>query len=308
MDDHRSDRLGRSSHFRTSWPAVMVAGLAALMLGCPRPAPPSRFPTADDALMRMKETYRCANGVQGEGKIDHFSPQGRIRGEVYVFAVNPARCRFDVVSPFGQMLYTLTSNGREFRMLDVKEKKFFYGPASPCNLARLTQVPVEGHVLVSLLRGEAPVLIHRPEDASLAWDSDGFYLVEVASKNDARQKIHLELYDDDFLKPWKEQRLRVTSVVTSQRGVVLYDAEMSRHKMAHTAPPREDEDGLDDPIPPSGGPCDVQIPRSIRIRVPHNNDDVIFQYKKVEFNPPLPAGAFSQPIPGGVQQQRVDCD
>jgi hypothetical protein len=140
-----------------------TAALAAFLTGCPSVQPPrSQFPTADDALTRMKATYACVNGVQGTAKIDHFSPRGRIRGDVFILAVNPARVRFDVVSPFGQTIYALTSDGEHFEMLDLKEKQFLYGPASACNLARLTQVPIPGHALVSLLRGEAPVLLHDP--------------------------------------------------------------------------------------------------------------------------------------------------
>lgn len=280
---------------------------AALSTGCPTPPPPSQFPSAQEALEGMKRSFRCANGVQGEGKIDHVSPQGRVRGEVYIFAVNPARVRFDVVSPFGAMLYTLTSNGETFRMLDVKEKRFLHGPASPCNLARLTQVPVPGHVLVSLLRGEAPLLVHRPEQASLSWDSGGFYRVELESTRDARQELRLAVHEDDFLKPWGEQRLRLVGLTTEQRGVVLYQADLSDHELAHTAPAREDPDGIDEPIPPSGGRCDIEVPRTIRILVPHANDDVVFEYQKVSLNPPIPEGAFSQPVPGGVRQQYVDC-
>lgn len=291
---------------RRAW-LLGVMAVALLATGCPQAPPPSQFPSADHALERMRRTQSCANGVQGEGKLDHFSAKGRIRGEVLLFAVNPARVRLDIVSPFGAMLYTLTSNGRTFEMLDVKEKRFLHGPASACNLARLTQVPVEGHVLVSLLRGEAPVLVHQPQDASIEWDGGGFYRVEVASKHDAQQEIHLAVHEEDFAKPWSEQRVRVTAVTTSQRGVVLYDAELSEHELAHTAPPREDPDGLDDDIPPSGGPCDAEIPRKIRILVPHTDDDVIFEYQKVHFNPPLPDGAFSQPEPGGVRRQYVDC-
>jgi outer membrane lipoprotein-sorting protein len=285
----------------------LALGGALLTTGCPTPPPPSQFPSASDALRTLKQTHRCANGVQGEGKIDHVSPRGRIRGEVYIFAVNPDRVRFDVISPFGAMLYTLTSNGETFRMLDVKEKRFLHGPATACNLARLTQVPVPGHVLVSLLRGEAPLLVHRPEQAAIAWDSDGFYRVELESTREARQQLHLEVREEDFLKPWAEQRLRLVSLSTEQRGVVLYRADLSDHEPAHTAPPREDPDGIDDPIPPSGGACDAEVPRTIRIVVPHADDDVEFHYQKVSFNPPIPEGAFSQPVPGGVRQQYVDC-
>lgn len=297
------------SAVRSSRLVGRIAGCAVALLatGCPTPPPPSQFPSGEAALRAMKRTFSCANGVQGEGKIDHFSAKGRIRGEVYIFAVNPARVRFDVVSPFGAMLYTLTSNGQTFRMLDVKEKRFLHGPASACNLARLTQVPVPGHVLVSLLRGEAPLLVHQPEGVSIEWDSDGFYRVELGSTREASQEIHLEIHEQDFLKPWQQQRLRVTWLSTTQQGVVLYDAAFADHEVAHTAPPREDPDGIDDPIPPSGGRCDVEIPRTIRIRVPHADDDVVFEHKKVAFNPPIPDGAFSQPVPGGVRKQYVDC-
>src|ERR1035437_6905258 len=111
-----------------------VAFVSALLVGlaaaCGAAPPPSQLPTADDAVARMRATFTCANGVEGDAKIDHFSPQGRIRGEVIFFAVNPDRVRFDVVSPFGVMLYTLTSNGRSFAMNDLKNKEFLYGPAS----------------------------------------------------------------------------------------------------------------------------------------------------------------------------------
>ncbi|MRG91715.1 LolA family protein [Polyangium spumosum] len=271
--------------------------------------PPSVFPTGDDALARMKDTYACVNGVQGQAKIDRFAPEGRVRGEVHLFAVNPDRVRFDVVSPFGAMLYTLTADGERFQMLDVKEKQFLFGPASPCNLARMTRVPIPGHALVSLLRGEAPVLLHKPGDTTITWDSEsGFYRVLVPSTRDARQEIHLGVRPEDWDKPWSQQRVRVLSVLVSQRGADLYQAELSNHEPARTAPPREDPDGLEEPILPIGGACDAELPRSIRMRVPHTEEDVIFQYKEAKWNPPLVPGAFEQTEPGGVRKLYVTCE
>jgi len=92
---------------------------ALALTACGVAPPRSVFPTADAALGRMKATYACANGVQGEAKIDHFSPKGRVRGDLILTAVVPDRVRFDVVS-FGNTLYTLTSDGERFQMLDVK--------------------------------------------------------------------------------------------------------------------------------------------------------------------------------------------
>ena len=249
--------LGRSR--RAARAAVVALPLATACCGTPPPA--SKFPTADDALGRMHQSYACVNGVQGVAKIDHRSPKtGRIRGELQLLAVNPDRVRFDVES-FGVVLYTLASNGDRFQMNDVKQRQFLVGPAKPCNLARLTQVPVPGHALVSLLRGEAPVLKHGPTDATIEWDDGGFYKVVVASDNQSTEEIHLEVRPDDFERPWNQQRLRVTRVSVAQQGLALYEAELSRHEGAKSAPAREDPDGLDAPIPPSGGACDAELPR-----------------------------------------------
>jgi hypothetical protein len=197
---------------------------------------------------------------------------------------------------------------RPFRRREpLKEKQFLYGPASACNLARLTQVPIPGHALVSLLRGEAPVLVHDPAAATIAWDGGGFYRLLIRSTRDAAQEIHLEVRPDDVEKPWNEQRLRVTDVLVAQRGADLYHAELKNHERIELAEPRVDEEGLDDTIPPIGGPCDAEIPKSIRMRVPNTEDDVIFQYKDAKWNPPILQDAFTQPVPGGVLRRAVDC-
>ncbi len=289
---------------RAAWLRLLPCGLA--LAGCGANPPRSVFPDANSALGRMKATYACANGVQGKAKIDNFSPKGRVRGDLYLTAVVPARVRFDVVS-FGTTLYTLTSDGEKFHMLDVKEKQFLYGPASACNLARLTQVPVPGHALVALLRGEAPVLVHQPGDATIAWDPGGFYKIAIKSTREATEEIRLEIRPEDRDKPWAEQRLRVTDVVVRQRGVDLYHADLRNFESAHTAAPRVDAEGIDPEIPPSGPACDAELPRSIRMRVPNTEQDVVFQYKEAKWNPPLVPGAFEQKPPGGVRTQFVSC-
>ncbi len=286
---------------------ALMSMLALLLGGCPKVLPPkSQFPTAADALDRMKATFSCANGVSGQGKIDHFSKQGRIRGEVTLFAINPARVRIDVPSPFGLMLFTLTSDGENFRLYDGKQKQFLHGPSKPCNLARMTHVPVPGHVLVYLMRGEAPLLKHERSAPTIAWD-DGVYRVDLPSTRGAKQLLELEVYEQDFDKPWSQQRLRVRKLTTSQHGVVLYVAELDDYELTSTAPPREDDEGIDDPVPPSGGPCNVEAPRKIQLLVPSSGDDVVFDYAKIHFNPPILEGTFSQPVPGGVQKIFVDC-
>jgi hypothetical protein len=255
----------------------------------------------------MHATFACANAVQAGAKIDHFGERERVRGDLLLFAARPASLRMDVVSPFGVALATLTSDGTHFALADLRNKAFYEGPASACNIARLTSVPVPGHVLVDLLRGEAPVLKHGGAATSIAWDASGYWILSIGSSREAREEIHLAPRPDDWTKPWEQQRMRVLDVRVTQQGYVLYHAELTEHGQAPTAGPRVDPDHLEPPIPPSGPPCDAEIPRRIHVEVPVPTADVRFQYQQLSWNPPLPEGVFDQTPPAGMRRETVTC-
>lgn len=287
--------------------AFVVAFLAALA-GCGKPPPPSQVPSARAAVDRVRATQSCGIGIHTSAKIDHFGEGGRVRGDLLAFAIWPARLRMDVISPFGVTLATLASDGQNFSLYDLKEKRFYFGPASACNIARLTTVPMPGHVLVSLLRGEAPVLKHGEGDTSIVWDRGGYYVVTIRGTNDSEERIKIAPHPADFDRPWHEQRLRVLEVEVRQQGIVLYQAKLSGHEPAPMAQPLVDPDMLDPPIPPSGPTCNAELPRRIHVEVPGKDEDVLFRYETVTWNPPIPEGVFTQPIPPGVEVLRVTCD
>lgn len=301
-------RFGSSSAAPSAFVPKLVAGVlvAGALAGCGHAPPKSQFPTADDALARMHAGYDCALGVQGNAKIDHYSPKGRIKSEVTLTAVVPDRIRFDA-EKFGVLVLALASDGTRFQMINTQEKEFLYGPASACNLARLTRVPIPGHALVSLLRGEAPVLVHEHDKARIEWDTSGFYRLALPSTNASEEEIRLEVRAEDFDKPWKEQRVRVRRVRVAQAGTDLYEADLDDYKKIETAKALEDEDGLDATIPPIGPVCDAELPHSIDMRVPNTKDDVSFEYADAKWNPPLTDGVFGLVTPGGVRKVYVDC-
>jgi hypothetical protein len=288
-----------------------LAAFALLALaGCPSAAPPpSRFPSAADALARMKATYACDRGVKGDAKVDSFSDRGRIRGKVLLFASRPSRLRFDLLSPppFNSIIATLTTDDGRFALLDQRERKFYEGPASACNIARLTEVPLEAHALVSLLGGQAPLLVHKDSDLAIEWSSKGYYVVKIPSTRGALEEVHLAPTPADFQKPWSAQRLRVLDVRVAQQGIELYHASLDAHEWMSTAAPQVDPDGIDPPIPPSGPACTVEIPRKIHIEVEESGGDVLFRYEDVKMNPPLPTGVFSPPSAQGVERVHVEC-
>jgi hypothetical protein len=258
----------------------------------------------------MHATFACGNAVQSSAKIDHFGEKGRIKTDLMLFAARPDRIRMDVVSPFGVALATLTSDGHRFGLTDLRDKAFYEGPARACNIARLTTLPVPGHVLVDLLRGEAPVLKHEGAGTTIAWDDKGFWVLTLPSTRGAQEVIHLAPRPDDWQKPWDQQRMRVLDVRVTQQGYELYHAELDEHAGAPTAGPRQDPDNLpgEPPIPPSGPTCDAEVPRRIHVEVPYPAADVRFVTTQLVWNPPLPEGTFIQPVPTAMRVEQVTCD
>lgn len=248
-------------------------------------------------------------GIHASAKIDHFGQQGRVRGDLLMFAFWPARLRMDVIGPMNVgVVATLTADADRFTLSDLRQKRFFFGPAKACNIARLTTVPMPGHVLVSMLRGEAPVLKHEPPQASIAWDSSGYYVIKIASTRDANETIHLAPHPADFGLPWQQQRLRVLDIEVRQEGYVLYHAALAEHKPAAMSGPRLDPDGIDPPVPVSGPVCQAELPRKIHVEVPGKDEDVQFRYEDVSWNAPLIEGLFTQQAPAGLDVQKVDCE
>lgn len=290
----------------------MARGAALALLGCLaatgcyRSPPVSRFPDAQSLLSRLREQQACSRGLSGEGKLDYFGKEGRLRGTVLFMASSPDRVRLDVVSPFGATLSTLTSNGKDFSLLDLRQKVFLRGPASACNLAQFTHVPMPPHGLVSLLRGEPPLLAHEPANATLAWEG-GRYVVRIPSKHEASEEIAISPRDSDFDKPYAQQQLELASVEIRQQRYVLYRAELAQHEPARTAPPRSDPDGLSPDVPPSGPACAALVPRRLHLEVPAEEQDLVLSISEIAHNPPLSRGAFEQQVPSGVAVRASPC-
>jgi hypothetical protein len=292
---------------RPDWFSCSLASLVCAS-ACARIAPPpSAPPTADDALGRMHRTFASCNAVQASAKIDRFDERERVRGDVMLFAARPQSIRIDAVSPFGAAVATLASDGQRFVLADLRAKTYYVGPASPCNLARLTSVAVPAHVLVDLLRGEAPVLKHEASAGSIVWSTQGYWAIDIASSREAKEEIRLAPRPEDWARPWQEQRMRVLDVRILQQGYLLYHAELAGHSPAPTSGPRVDPDNLEPPLPPSGPPCDAEVPRKIHVEVPVPASDLRFQYQQLSWNPPLPSGTFELPIAPGMLIETVSC-
>lgn len=282
--------------------ATLLAGCCAIG-GCP---PPSQYPSARAAIDAVRGSHACSLGLRGEAKLDYLDPEHRVRVDAFYLTGQPRELRFDLVSPFGTPLSTLTVDEKVFTLLDREARVFYKGTPNACNVEQFLRVPVPPEVLVQLLAGEPPVLAHAQDEAKIEWQGDG-YVVEITSLNDATQRLVFEPEPKDWDKPYAEQRIRLTEVEVSQQGVLLYRATLRDYFAVHTAGPRVDPDGLEADVPPSGPPCDAEVPRRIRFEIPIADRDVLFEQKNAEHNPPQLPNAFSQERAPGTRLEISAC-
>ena len=306
MADPLSTTLARNAYCRRQ----LAIGAVLPLFACGG-APPYKIADAASALTQMRTGLACSHGLQVEAKADYFENSRRVRGNVALLTVLPDNLRIDVYSPFGLSLSTLTSDGHQFSLYELQSRRFWWGSASACNLARFTRVSLPPFALVQLLRGEAPVLVHEPGQASIAWESSwlggGHYAVEIRGQHQSVETISIVPADRDWSLPWQQQHLLVTDVTVSQAGRQLYQVMLEGHAPAQTAAPREDPDGLEAPIPPSGPPCSAEVPRRIRFVTADGETDFVLSYDNVHHNPPLLPSVFRQPLPGGVSVAHSEC-
>lgn len=300
--------------FKTS---VFVACSALAACGSVKP-PTSQMPDARTALGRLDATYAQVSGVRADAKIDYLGDKGRVRGDVKLLASAPSGMRIaitaDVVGSAGEV----ATDGATFEADDKTNGRFLVGEATPCNIARLTQVPIATRELVPMLWGMRPA-IDRPIVAdSLRWSDAGYYvlmLVEEASEKGEgvhARELHVVPTPSDWSKPYAEQRLRLLEVDGWSSGAsdakLVYRVEMRDHAPAKTAGPIVDSDGISPDVAPSGPDVTVDVPRALHVEVPAKNSDVVLKYGEVVVNPPLLDGVFELRIPPGIPVDRARCD
>lgn len=291
---------------------LVLSALSTLGCGSVAP-PPSRIPDAQSAVARLDATFKDVSGVKGSATIDYLGDKGRVRGELQVLAAAPASLRFGITANVVGGAGEVASDGIKFEAEDKGSNKYLVGEAKPCNIARITQVPLPSDELVPMLWGMRPKIAGPISCDSIDWSGDGYYRVMVSDGHGFAHELHVAPTDDDWNKPWDQQRMRLLGVLgwssSSPDAELVYKVTMKGHVVAHTAKPIVGEvPGLDEDVAPSGPNVDVELPKMIHVEVPSKKADVIFQYSSFEVNPPLYEGVFQLKLTPGVPIEKAVCE
>lgn len=209
----------------------------------------------------------------------------------------PDHFRVDLTA-FGQPAATLASDGDVFTFIDARNNTRRAVPATQTALQSTMGVAVAPNVVVALVLGRAPVLVHT-QAPQIRWEG-GRYVVTILSRNDWRETIALVPRKEDWEKPWNQQRVRLLGVRVEKTDGVLYDADLADHALAATAkatssplqnPELDAVLGVSSTNAASGPPCaDTEIPMTVEIA--SGGRSVTLHEKKVTLNPPIQPGVF----------------
>ena len=258
-----------------------LGALLVVALGCT--GRPPRYPITDPAMALRHITAREArvHSIRAHGSADHFGPQGRIRGEVYVFVQRPDHVRVDTRA-FGTTVSTLLSDGRHLAMADLRGGNFYVGDARPCVAAQLLGIPMESAEVVAVLAGGPPVI---EGDRRIRWD-DGHYVVDIAGRGGAAESLWLEVTDAERegARPDAQRPRPTRAELRDARGV----------RAVLTFEDYTEVEG-------------VAFPRRVRVEIERDGIDLVVRYREITLDPELPDDVFDQTPNPGLPVTQVDC-
>jgi outer membrane lipoprotein-sorting protein len=251
-----------------------LAILALLFLaGCggtrgARPEKPIDDPQV--VLNALRERSEAMQALSGQLALEVWQKGDRVRLRQLVLVQRPDKIRVDTLSPFDQPLSMMASDGQQVSIYSLEKKRFWRGPATPDNLARLVPLRLEGDELAAVLRGSVPVL--RDAQAKMDWDAEaGCYRLELTGAT-RRQQLCVE-----------PQGLRVLESRVWRGDALQYAAKFGQY--------------TEGPQP---------IPQRMRFEVP--GEDLKVDVRVVDFkaNPTVAEDAFTVEPPRGIEVEPLD--
>ena len=257
--------------------AVVVA-LLPLVAGCPKPAMrPYPPPSADELMAALRARAAHLKTLRMTAKVDHMANGGeRVRVKVNMLLARGGKLRFEADSPLGGALATLTSDGTQFSLLDVRSNRFLTGPAKACNVARLIRLSIAPEDVVAVLMGGAPL---EGTVKSVSWDPNhgGREVLTLSLPDGGEETIQLDARD----KRWDVMRAE-------------------RRDAAGKVSWRVTNDGFAD----HGG---VRLPDVEDVEEPPHGADAEIKLRTVEPNIEIKDELFRLEAPQGVPSEPADC-
>ena len=259
-----------------------LVGFLGLGGHCNREIPPPDDAITDPVEMTNVLVNRLSDLQSARFRVVAEYYGGDMRGANFrqvVLVRQPEDIHVQTLSPFGQTLQILVSNGETLAFYDLEEEVFYSGQPTPGNLARLLPFYMTAGDIVRVLLGGPPLdQFHSDtDDYQLSWDrEEGRYTMSVPLANQVG-RLELGIRHGDW------------TLAAAKRfdddGELVFELRAGDFEAAG----------------------ETYLPRRLRFILEGDNPvDMSIEAESLEVNPALPDELFVLDPPRGVEQRSLD--
>ncbi len=234
-------------------------------------------PSARDLVNDVRKRNSSAQSIRAVVNADQFTKEGRVKLKVYILAEKEGKLRFEA-TVMDNTVAILVSDGSRFRSIDFKEHIVYEGPATPCNIARVFNIPLTGDQVAVVLMGGVPLLQH--DTAEVKWDKCKGR--EILSLENRKRGVTQEIYLKKGEGSWQITGTRIRD----ENGKTL---------LTLSARDFELERGL-------------WVARRTHYKHPQKKADVIIRFLSQSLNVDIPEEAFELEPPHGLEKRWLECE
>jgi outer membrane lipoprotein-sorting protein len=168
---------------------LLVASACVPRPAAPPASPPPPLVAAAQLLARLDENAAAFRSLEGLAKVRVSSGDKTLSASQVLIVEKPDRFRAETLSPFGNPLLLMATDGASITILIPGEQTFYSGEATARNVQRFTRLPLRLPDLVQLLLYQVPVIPHVRQ--TLHADEAG-YLLSLYGAAESRQELRFD--------------------------------------------------------------------------------------------------------------------
>lgn len=230
------------------------------------PPLPSIPPPAEEVFQQVISRGGTLQGLKGLAQVSVSSPGKSFHGQQVLFARRPGFLRVESLSPLGNPLLYLVTDGTEIRLYNPEENRYYRGDYRPGSLSFALPMELHPSEVVNFLLGGGSLA--DPEKISLRPDSsEGLWVLELHSPSRGVTETL-----------WVHPQLFHILRADLRRSALSYRLSFSDFRRVK----------------------DILFPHRMRLSSEDSRTRISVVFPEVELNPDWKAQDFSLPVPPGA--------
>ena len=247
-----------------------------MLLGCPEPfkKPDGALSKAAQVLALMDARTAKVRNLAIEVRASYYDDKMVRKGKLEIVVQPPSSIFVSALSPTGDMLTALASDGKHFTSFQRGSTECYTGPACQENVGRFLPLPLKSEEVVKLVLGAVPIAKGSPR--TLRWDGRaGAYEVGVQTSSGETQRI------------WVTHGAGLVKRATLTRGKrMVYDIVFENVKKVGRH----------------------LLPHRVRVKMARRNIDLKLDIRDAEFDSDeIDAGTFKLSCPEATTPRSLPC-